>query len=65
MLAHDENHLLNLERPISTRGIGKLPNGIIQSFIDDIMCNKKINKLLYSSNANKELLFFLKQKNFY
>jgi len=64
MLAHDENHLLNLERPISTRGIGKLPNGILQSFIDDIMCNKKINQLLYSSNANKELLFFLKQKKF-
>ena len=64
MLAHDENHLLNLERPLSTRDIGKLPNNILQTFIDDIMCNKKINQLLYSSNANKELLFYLKQKNF-
>ena len=64
MLAHDENHILNLERPISTRDIGKLPKGILQSFIDDIMCNSKINHLLYSSNANKELLFYLKQKKF-
>ena len=64
MLAHDENHLLNLQRPLSERGISKLPNAILQSFIDDIMCNKNINKLLYSSNANKELLFYLKQKNF-
>ena len=64
MLAHDENHLLNLERPLSTRDIGRLPNNILQTFIDDIMCNKKINQLLYSSNANKELLFYLKQKNF-
>lgn len=64
MLAHDENHLLNLERPISDRGIGKLPNKILQTFIDDIMCNKNINQLLYSSNADKELLFYLKQKNF-
>ena len=64
MLAHDENHLLNLQRPLSARGIGKLPNNILQSFIDDIMCNKSINQLLYSSNANKELLFYLKQKNF-
>lgn len=64
MLAQDENHLLNLKRPISTKGIEKLPNNILQSFIDDIMCNKKINRLLYSSNANKELLFYLKQKNF-
>ena len=64
MLAHDENHLLNLERPLSTRDIGKLPKGILPSFIDDIMCNNKINHLLYSSNANKELLFYLKQKKF-
>ena len=64
MLDHDENHLLNLQRPLSARGIEKLPNNILQSFIDDIMCNKKINKLLYSSNEEKELLFYLKQKNF-
>ena len=62
MLAHDENHLLNLERPLSTGGIGKLSNTILPSFIDDIMCNKNINTLLYSSNAKKELTFYLKQK---
>ena len=64
MLAHDENHLLNLERPISEREIGKLSNNILPTFIDDIMCNKNINKLLYSSNAKKELSFYLKQNNF-
>lgn len=64
MLAHDENHLLNLERPLSERGIVKLPNTTLPNFIDDIMCNKNINKLLYSSNANKELDFYQKQKQF-
>ena len=62
MLAHDENHILNLERPLSVRGIGKLSNTILPSFIDDIMCNNNINTLLYSSNAKKELSFYLKQK---
>ena len=64
ILAHDEKHLLNLQRPMSSRSIDKLPKNVLRLFIDDIMCNKKINQLLYSSNANKELLLYLKQKQF-
>ena len=61
-LAHDENHILNLERPISINGIKKLPKNTLHKFIDDVMCNNKMNNLLYSSTAKNELNFYLKQK---
>ena len=61
-LAHDENHILNLERPISINGIKKLPNDNLHKFIDDVMCNNKMNNLLYSSTAKNVLRFYLKQK---
>ena len=34
MYAHDENRLINLQRPLSQRGIIKLPNKIFKKFID-------------------------------
>ena len=59
----DLNRVIYSQRPMSTRSIKKLPKKIFPLFIDDIMCNHKINSLLYSSNAFKESNFYLKQKN--
>jgi len=59
----DLNKIIYSQRPMSTRSISKLPKKIFPTFIDDVMCNNEVNTLLYSSNANKEKNFYLKQKN--
>jgi hypothetical protein len=53
---------LHLERPLSLKEIKKLPYDKLEIFIDDIMCNKKVNTLLYSNNYKKQLDLYLKQK---
>ena len=55
--AHDDNRLLNLQKPLSTRSLIKLPKKIFNKFMENIIYNKDVNKLLYSGNANKELLY--------
>ena len=62
ILSEDENYIINLERPISIKEIKKLPKEKLQIFIDDIMCNNKVNNLLYLGNSKKELYLYLKQK---
>ena len=62
LLNQDENYRLNLERPMATNQIKNIKQNVIYSFIDNIMCNNQVNTLLYSSNAKKELSFYLKQK---
>ena len=62
LLNQDENYKLNLERPMAVNQIRTIKQNKIHSFIDDIMCNNQVNTLLYSSNAKKELSFYLKQK---
>ena len=57
MYAHDDNRLLKLQKPLSTRTLKKLPKKIFNSFIENIIYNKDVNKLLYSGNANQELLY--------
>ena len=64
MLSHDENRLINLQRPLSQRGIVRLPKNIFKKFTEDIIKNDKVNKLLYSGNAKKESIFNNKQSNF-
>ena len=59
---NDFNNMIYSQRPLSTTRIKKLPKNILPIFIDDIMCDNGINNLLYSSNANKEIYFYLKQK---
>ena len=59
----DLNRVIYSQRPMSTYSIKKLPKKVFPLFIDDIMCNHQVNTLLYSSNANKEMNFYLKQKN--
>ena len=64
MLSHDDNRLINLQRPLSQRGIIRLPKNIFKKFTEDIITNEKVNKLLYSGNAKKESAFNNKQSNF-
>ena len=51
LLEDDDNYLLKKIRPISFKSISKIPNKNLLNFIDDL--NIKINKVLYSSVANK------------
>ena len=62
--SHDDNRLLYLQRPLSERDIIKLPKKKFKKFLKDIIRNTDVNKLLYSSNAKKELLFNIKQVEF-
>lgn len=59
-----ENYNLYLERPLELSSIQKIKENKIYKFIDNIMVDKTINHLLYSSNARKVATFYLKQKKF-
>ena len=58
----DLNRLIYFQRPISSIRIKNLPSKVLPIFIDDVMCDKDVNSLLYSSNAKKEKYFYIKQK---
>ena len=64
IIARGDNYKLYLERPLEQAYIKKIKDFKIYRFIDNIMCNKKINNLLYSSNAKKIGKFYIKQKKF-
>ena len=61
---HNDNRKLYLERPLEPAQIKKIKNQKIFSFVDNIMCNKKINNLLYSTNAKSIASYYIKQKKF-
>ena len=61
MFKHDENRLINLQRPLSQRGIIRLPKKMFKKFLNDFINNEEVNKLLYSGNAKKESQFNNKQ----
>ena len=61
---HNDNRKLYLERPLEPTQIKKIKNQKIFSFVDNIMCNKKINNLLYSTNAKSIASYYIKQKKF-
>ena len=61
---HNDNRKLYHERPLEPAQIKKIKNQKIFSFVDNIMCNKKINNLLYSTNAKSIASYYIKQKKF-
>ena len=61
---HNENRKLYLERPLEQNQIKNIKKEKIFSFVDGIMCNKKINNLLYSSNAKSMATYYIRQKKF-
>ena len=64
MLNHDGNHILQQQRPLSNIGIKRLPENIIPSFVNDVMCNKKMGHLLYPTTFPKQVKLYLKQQNY-
>ena len=47
MFKHDENRLINLQRPLSQRGIIRLPKNMFKKFLNDFINNEEVNKLLW------------------
>ena len=64
MLIHDGNHILQQQRPLSNISIKRLPENILPSFVNDIMCNKKMGNLLYPTTFPKQVALYLKQQNY-
>ena len=64
MLMHDGNHILQQQRPLSNKGIKKLPENMLSTFVNDIMCNKKMGHLLYPTTFPKHVALYLKQQNY-
>ena len=63
-ISHGENYNLYLERPLELSHIKKIKEYKLYKFVDNVMVDKNINKLLYTSNAKKIASFYLKQKKF-
>jgi hypothetical protein len=51
----DENYLLNSVKPLKDSQIKNIPKGGLDNFIDNVLTDKNINQLLYSSNAKTEI----------
>ena len=64
MLSHNGNHILQQERPLSNAGIKKIPENILPSFVNDIMCNRETGNLLYPATFKKQVALYLKQQNY-
>ena len=62
-LSPTDNYNLYLERPLKKSRIKKVKQNKLYKLIDNIMCDKNVNSLLYSSNAKKISSLYLKQKN--
>jgi len=61
----DEGYLLKLTRPIKNSSIKSLSNEKLNKFVEDILTNRKMTKILYDSNAKIEIKSSLKLiKNF-
>ena len=58
----DIKKIIDSNRPMSPKKIRSMSSKILPTFIDDIMCNKDVNTLLFSSNAKKEKQFYIKEK---
>ena len=63
-ISHGENYNVYLERPLESSKIEKIKDNKLYKFVDNVMCDKNVNHLLYSSNAKKIAKFYLKQKKF-
>jgi hypothetical protein len=61
----DDNFVLNSNRPLSDRAIKDLPANLLHTFVDDVLKNKKLGSLLFSTNAKKEIAITSKESQFY
>jgi hypothetical protein len=51
----DEKYLLNSFKPLKENQIKEIQRSNLDNFIDNVLTDKKINHLLFSSNANSEI----------
>ena len=58
-LSKDGQLLLRNERPIKDNLIRTINQEKIIKFIDDILVNKKISRLLFRSNSNFEINYYV------
>lgn len=59
LLKEDGEYILNNNRPLSQLRISKLPKGTLFHFMEDFLTNEKVTRLLYTTNAKKEIDHFL------
>lgn len=64
ILNNDGNHILSLERPLSTICIKKLPKKDFPIFVNDLLCNKETGHLLYPLTFSKQVHLYLKQHGY-
>ena len=64
ILKNDGEHMLSLERPLSTISIRKLPKNDFPLFVNDLMCNKETGHLIYPLSFNKQVNLYLKQQSY-
>jgi hypothetical protein len=60
----DDNFILNSYRPLSEKSITSLPSKHLQNFVDEVLSNKKLSTVLYSSNAKSEIKILEKSNEF-
>ena len=51
----DDNYILKKHKPLADKAIAELPPHHLKRFVDEILTSKKVSKLLYASNASKEI----------
>ena len=61
-LKEDEEYILNESRPIKESSIRNLDNKKMDKFIENILTDKDLTSILYSTNAKKEIKSYLKSK---
>ena len=59
LLKEDDEYILNNSRPLSDKKVAQLPPEKLYKFIEEFLTNKKVCKLLYSTNAKKEVQHFI------
>ena len=64
ILKNDGEHILALERPLSTIYIRKLPKNDLPIFVNDLMCNKESGHLIYPLTFSHQVHLYLKQQNY-
>ena len=62
-LKEDEEYILKSNRPITLKSIQTLPSKVLTHFTEDIMTNPKICRVLYSTNASKEIQKYISNKS--
>ena len=64
ILKNDGEHILSLERPLSTICIRKIQNNDFPIFVNDLMCNKETGHVIYPLTFSQQVHLYLKQQSY-